>query len=45
MAQIGTPTKPVRMKPRSQQNGRPRQINKEKFDANWDKIFGKKENK
>jgi hypothetical protein len=37
---LGTPKQPFTLKPRSKQNGRPRSINKEKFDNNWDKIFG-----
>mgnify|MGYP003637586023 FL=1 len=39
---LGTPEKPFTLKPRCQQRGRPRKINKEKFDSNWDKIFGDK---
>lgn len=39
---MGTPDKPFTLKPRSQQRGRPRQIDKNKFDNNWDKIFGEK---
>ena len=42
MPLIGTPDKPFTLKPRSQQRSRPRQIDKKKFDANWDKIFGEK---
>ena len=37
---LGTPKQPFTLKPRSKHNGRPRSINKEKFDNNWDKIFG-----
>lgn len=39
---MGTPDKPFTLKPRSKQRGRPRQIDKNKFDNNWDKIFGSK---
>jgi len=41
--QIGTPSKPVRMKPRHKQNGRTRQalVDKKTFDSNWDAIFNK----
>ena len=42
MPMMGTPDKPFTLKPRSQQRGRPRQIDKNKFDTNWDKIFGSK---
>lgn len=42
MPLLGTPEKPFTLKPRSQQRGRPRQIDKNKFDTNWDKIFGDK---
>lgn len=42
MPMLGTPNKPFTLKPRSQQRGRPRQIDKTKFDNNWDKIFGSK---
>ena len=42
MPLMGTPDKPFTLKPRSKQRGRPREINKEKFDNNWDKIFGSK---
>lgn len=44
MPLIGTPNKPFTLKPRSQQNGKSRRVDKEKFDAGWDKIFGEKKN-
>lgn len=40
MPMLGTPKQPFTLKPRSKQRGRPRSVNKEKFDNNWDKIFG-----
>ena len=44
MALIGTPKNPFTLKPKSKQNGRSRKVDKQKFDDNWDKIFGARKN-
>jgi hypothetical protein len=40
--QIGRPSKPITLKPKSQHRHKARPIqNKEKFNSEWDRIFGK----
>lgn len=35
--------KRIVIKSRNKQNGRPRKIDQEKYNENWDRIFGNKE--